>query len=576
MTAVDALKINCWRLEWLVTAEPTHAPFAARSMTDDVAKLLTERLGGITFHADATPESILFIDQLMLDGDVGAAWSRNGIPDRVASKLAHQLSRALASGGHSGVMFRDRAEFLASFIIDAHAGRAGDNWRYAEFRGIGPLPFSNAVRTLAEGEPMTFYEALKRLDPSALDRVLAGVNPVDARRILAVYRPGTVASDDLDVLEAVLRELESSPGAAPLTPGRDVPIVLFARLARAVRSASPEKIASALETLAALLSVLDREAARTGLDTDRCLAALSRAAPAVAARLAAPFTRERERSLALLRGVESHRKEGSKHGAPAVGLTPFGGALMLLGLLADLGVCLDTLPECSDTPGEALGRLLLTAHAFGHDARNVVADPVLRNLLGIAPSLTGEQAATWFRKLGEREQQSLALEGVTSDLSLRGAPAAHETHATYFTTSCPQAIREGATALLRAFAFRLRGFAGSSPAFLKRNFLASFAQLIPRDDGWLAYLSPPPLDLVLRMIPLKTLSFQTRAGGPRGPSRTRSNPCLPRLPSTCASSSSASICSCIARSCGCAPLSALAGRVPRALRQRRAGRRAGP
>ena len=515
MTAVDALKINCWRLEWLVTAEPTHAPFAARSMTDDVAKLLTERLGGITFHADATPESILFIDQLMLDGDVGAAWSRNGIPDRVASKLAHQLSRALASGGHSGVMFRDRAEFLASFIIDAHAGRAGDNWRYAEFRGIGPLPFSNAVRTLAEGEPMTFYEALKRLDPSALDRVLAGVNPVDARRILAVYRPGTVASDDLDVLEAVLRELESSPGAAPLTPGCDVPIVLFARLARAVRSASPEKIASALETLAALLSVLDREAARTGLDTDRCLAALSRAAPAVAARLAAPFTRERERSLALLRGVESHRKEGSKHGAPAVGLTPFGGALMLLGLLADLGVCLDTLPECSDTPGEALGRLLLTAHAFGHDARNVVADPVLRNLLGIAPSLTGQQGSPRSASSASASSSHWLSRESRRTSPSGGAPAAHETHATYFTTSCPQAIREGATALLRAFAFRLRGFAGSSPAFLKRNFLASFAQLIPRDDGWLAYLSPPPLDLVLRMIPLKTLSFQTRAGGPR-------------------------------------------------------------
>ncbi len=508
--AVDTLRINRWQLDWLLTAEPSRAAFAARSMADDVVKLLPECLARITLNVPTGPDAIVFIDRLTLDREIGAAWSRESIAERVAARLAQQLSRGLASG-ELGVVFRDRAEFLACFVVDSHAGRARGDWRYAEFEGVAALPFSSALRTLAEARPAEFHEALKRLDAGAVERVLGAVNDVDAGRILALHEGGQAVAD-LSLLESALATLAGRAELSRAAVSAGARLTLVVHLARAEPAVGVREIVAAVTALGALRSVLDADPAAMR-DPIACLAALAHRAPAVVARLAPVFARDPDGAAALLARVapDSDTQDALEHPH----LTPFGGALMLLGLIDDLRLRFDTLGDHAATSGHSLARLLLVAHALGSRAPEVFADAVLRTLLGIPDSLTFADAHAWCVDLDESAQQTLALEELTADLRARDAPAAHPGYGTHFPPEAPAAVRQGATVLLRAFAFRFGAFGGSSPAFLLRNFLTASAHVGQRRGHWVARVGAVTLDSVLRVTRFRSLCFETGRGGAR-------------------------------------------------------------
>jgi hypothetical protein len=150
----------------------------------------------------------------------------------------------------------------------------------------------------------------------------------------------------------------------------------------------------------------------------------------------------------------------------------------------------------------------------------VFCDPALRDLLGIAPSLSAEQADAWLAELSVEQRGRLALTD-WSAVDLASDDGANERNASaYFaplTAEWVEAplLEAGARRLLRRFARRLPGFAASGPAFLRTNFLSGRATLERGMHGWIARLGPTPLDLILRMSGLKRAAFELRPGSVR-------------------------------------------------------------
>src|SRR5688572_20075352 len=142
-SGIDGLTINRWRFDWLVAVERGGDSLAARSMANDVTGVLPVRLRQLSITVPGDDhDAVVFIDRLSLDVDVGAAWDRDAVADRIVRSLGHDLGRRLAAAvsGSGVVCYRDRAEFVAQFLIDLAAGQAFASWRYAEFDGLHALP----------------------------------------------------------------------------------------------------------------------------------------------------------------------------------------------------------------------------------------------------------------------------------------------------------------------------------------------------------------------------------------------------------------------------------------------------
>jgi hypothetical protein len=503
---VEAVTIGRWRLDWLVAVERGGDSAGARSMSDDVAAALPRCLKQLSITVPGDDhQAVVFIDQLVLDIDVGAAWDRDAVADQIARRVGQNLARTLAGGGAGGgvVRYRDRAEYLAQFLVDLAAGGAFDSWRYAEMEGLRVLAPGAAARTLAERDPTVFLEALRRLGDAALAAVAAVVSALDGHRILACYQAGKgsgTAGVDLDALEAVWAVVEAWPGFPLPAPGGRERLQAFARAARQRPDLTPAAIVGAVDALGDLVA-----AALAAEDGGGWPPAVS-APPARWAAL-------RARVIA----VRSEGARGARVQAAVVRSTPFGGALMLLGLLDDvrgLGLDLAALPD-----GDVY-RLLLVACAHGARWQAVFDDPCLRDLLGVPPALDLAGAQAWAAGLPGGFAPLLSLEALAADLVERGVldpdtsgPGDGEA---FPAATCP-ALREGAATLLRAFAARLPGFQRSSPGFLRGQFLACAATVQADADhpgDLIAHLQSAPLDLVLRMTRLKALGFP--AGGGQG------------------------------------------------------------
>jgi hypothetical protein len=197
--------------------------------------------------------------------------------------------------------------------------------------------------------------------------------------------------------------------------------------------------------------------------------------------------------------------------------TPFGGIFMLLPLLDELPLAEATRdwPDAEEADAVALARFLLLVKCCGRSrAAKAIYDPLLRDLMGIAPSISPSVFAAWQKKISAPNRQAFLNiladwqdeRGVSTaevfgdrdklrkDLAYLFLPKAVGLSRTFdFTLSM------AAQTVMRAFSWRLPGFAGSNLPYLFSNFLECSATIEEEPERRVVRLSRPPLYLVLNL-----------------------------------------------------------------------------
>ena len=154
-----------------------------------------------SWFSDSDP-SVWIIQQLNIEAAVNVAGEPEQISRALGAEIARCLSAALQEGNQDNVRhFRNRAEYLASFLSDLASGSAWNQWYYESFGGLKPLPVPAALRTAVCNDVATGKMALSLLSAVELQQVLNELTPQDARRILERF-----AEDETAVEEALCRE----------------------------------------------------------------------------------------------------------------------------------------------------------------------------------------------------------------------------------------------------------------------------------------------------------------------------------------------------------------------------------
>jgi hypothetical protein len=144
-----------------------------------------------------TDQSIWIIRRLNIETAINVT----GEPERITRALATQIARNLAAMLHSDNQdnvryFRTRAEYLASFLSDLAFGTAWSQWYYQAFTGLNALPLSGALRTAICDDSRIGREALCLLPVAEILQVVQSLTEHDARLVLERLALEDPESDD--------------------------------------------------------------------------------------------------------------------------------------------------------------------------------------------------------------------------------------------------------------------------------------------------------------------------------------------------------------------------------------------
>lgn len=450
------IEIDRVPLTIVAAASPGRAEHVTRRVRDAVARTLPSALASACGRDDDEDPAYVFIDRLDVHCAVGTHWA----DDVIAALFAERLARALLLArtlGHA-LVFRDRAEFLSAFLAAAADGQAFSRWWFAEFEGLAALPVSACIRTLILAEGAVAWEALARLSPERLHRVVSALTPPDAERLLAAVaaQPAGAAAS----LEALIAALDAT---------RDVPLPtrLHRLMAALVHVARGQTGAASANNLSAL----------------RALAAIGEAAQGGG-----------------LHAIPQDASTATQIAEPSpFDYTPCGGALLLCAVLVRLGwwaAWHETLrANGDDDQADRLAAwlaLAVTARALSPACpATVERDPVLRRAFG-APN---ERRPVPCDRATKRElRHALAVTMHVRTRRRRLGPL----------------LRAVARAVLAEAGRRIPGCEGSTPAYLRTQCLSLTAAV--RADGGAARLGRAPLDVLIVFSGLKRAELRLPGG----------------------------------------------------------------
>ena len=431
---------------------------------------------------------------------VGAAWSSPRMSGAVAREVACAVADRVRQGGdpETALWFPDRAAFVARFLLDLAEGRARERWEYAQFAELLRDPYAGPA-TLAADEPDVVADALLLLAPTELEIVASSC---DGDALLQVLG-GPSRPVSVEPLLLALRQLASAgrlevPGVALVVA---VTAARASGLPVATVSGAARELAGILDLLRAGGSRRPELVAAVRDGRWRDLVALVGPTDAFL-----PLVRwspaDRAALMTALEGPPLTRAEVDRvH-------TPFGGGLLLLPLLDDLG----------DWPATSAGvaKLACLTSALGR-GRSLApaADPVLRAALGVPDDL---DVATWVEGLTDedvRDLESRIRLAETSEAFLR-LPA------TLGATAGGSLVSRVARAAYAELGRRLPGMASASPAYLWRNVLDLDASVVFGVAEVVVELGHAPLSVLLSLTGLDRGSFVEVEGSRRWTLTTRS------------------------------------------------------
>jgi hypothetical protein len=514
-----ALTIGRLRLDCRVPGDAETADRALGRIRDAVDALLADARAPWLDRLLGEGDDVVFLDRLVVPLDVNAGWDRDRIATAFARALAAGLRGALAGRGAGAgrLRFADRADLLARFLADVATGAPWPpHWR-REFAGLAVLPPSAVIRTLLlDGDDG--LEALARLTTAGAARVIAALNAADAARVVAglAARPGGDLREALMVCWRVL-QAHGLAGVALDAHG-------MLRMVLAARADGHRALGGALVLAARALAALPPAIARTGVTAETLIVRVRvHGAEGLldAAGAAADLAPLAGASADWLAGVVAETVVGKAAGVSGAAMerrhTRFGGALLLLATLARLDLRpLDALPALGAASGRDLVALVVIARALGPGARAVFDDPVLRDVLGLPPRLAVEECPAWARAAGAggactlasalgRDTPAGTVKPGDTVITRPSAPALGRLPLGH--RALDRALGEAARGLLERFSASLPGFAQSSAAHVRANFLDLTAAVEREGERVVVRLGRPPLDLILRLSGLKRREF---------------------------------------------------------------------
>ncbi len=429
----------------------------------------------------------LWLDALArADGDIAERWGR---------LLVQALTYTLLYGPPGQVVrYDDHAHFVASFLGDLLAGQAWSRWMYAEFAPLRDLPAGHVAAYLLGARPALLAPVVERLaQQGQLEPLIQQLQPEDVSLIWenglglgdlpGVPDPGHVG-EVLTMARQVALETGERPAVARNT------LRLYVAMLRAWRG--PPRMAAAaacyhLALLNATATVLPAPALWSALAAGEItsagvlapvLARLEGRLPAAAAWLATALGTGPGRAyLAQLvpAVIPAEAPARVKVPRPRVDqvTTAFAGLAFLLPEIRDLA-----LHEFLSPAG--LYQLLLAAVGQTH-----------------RPLAWSDAGPLWLAGLPASAAEKARAEPVSwpaaaaLGLTLPADPAEPATGR--------DPARQWADVLLRRFAARLRGFADSSPGYLRKQFIHLPGRIRRDAETIEALCSRAPLGIVLHM-----------------------------------------------------------------------------
>ena len=159
-----SLTIDRWHLDCAVGSDTPEPDRAVAGLREAVLRDAAGRLAAQCARVlPGEGPALVFIDQLACGADVAAHWDRDELAQTLAAALVRAVAGRMRAPGPGIRIFADRADLVASYLLDRAAGTASQRWWYREFAGLAPLPASGAVRTLLTGEHALGLAALARL-----------------------------------------------------------------------------------------------------------------------------------------------------------------------------------------------------------------------------------------------------------------------------------------------------------------------------------------------------------------------------------------------------------------------------
>lgn len=547
------LHIRHWRNDFVVSCDHP-APERVHVDLDDITGRLTDELvSGLDRWLSDQSDSVVLIERLSFDCELDLSREPELLAARWAYRFAKTLVEAIESNAEGVLRFSSPAAYRTQFISDLTSGSSGSAWYYRSFAGLAALPPAGAIRTLLLEDLELGREILTALPPDVWNRLGTVLTRREALRILNELSAGG-SSEEIEPV--ALAALYSEHAAhLPSIPWFVIALYLFSAALRTGFDATPDlarwvRLAAKLPDLATRVDVPAlAEALRRG-----DIAALVATEPDMDADSWQPLTTKAEWRAALAEALEARtEKTGNApdHSSVKSICTAFGGLTLLLSELdslldeelaavlppfergssrdltalvvlalctgqgrishflneafwqeffdvpaqLDRAVLLDWLADVDSAAAVAI--LNERATALTHDARL----PATLRINGRRWLILVDQATGLWCKIEESE-----TEPVFHSIPWRARLAASRRVRDDWRylamnwglpESWQQLFTHMAQIVLRRFAYRIPGFAGTSLPYMYTNFLAGPGTLDPETRR--LQLVRPPLHVLLNM-----------------------------------------------------------------------------
>ena len=493
--AIERFNVTC-----LVAQDQPH-PERLRERLEAVAAGIGNALGeSLDALFDAHGDGVCLLRRIELDLALDADAAEPHMRAAWAQAVTLAVARRLSGDGENIVRFASRAAQLAHFLDRLASGDAWSLWYHRQYAGLRALPDAMAARTALLADDVTGLASLQLQDGWARQRLFGMLGEAECRRVLDAFASVGQAYGQAGLaLALALPECRCAPSqvgaaalemyvalakASGLTPGRaEAALALAVGAVRASLARGDTALLDALassDTAGHMRATVD---AFGGAGIDMALALQAISAPERAA-------------LAEAMGADCTPR--------SVEYTAYGGLFLLLDALDRvMPDDLEHWPDCqgthADMPAGPLLRLLVLANGLGlEQAPHILEDSYWRTLFGVPPRLNLADIARWSAAM-----PTTALAQWTRKLRLAPLPA--------WPAVPPKVSRvlgRATNALLQAFARRLSGFAGASPAYLRANFLDIGARVEHADGILNATLARAPLDVILGMSTLSNATLE--------------------------------------------------------------------
>ncbi|MEH1867449.1 MAG: hypothetical protein V7K69_20900 [Nostoc sp.] len=539
---MQTIEIHQFNVQYNVARSLLNSADLQRRLDHIAINLLPRVWEDKIFHTSETDETIYFIQQI----DVNLTCDPHKFDDRQlastwANALSNNIGKTISQQDNNVIIFRNRGEFLASFVVDLLRGRAWDCWYYSEFDALRSFSLSQATLNVLMADGDIGRDALLQVTRwGSLDLLLANLNDREVETIVnrcllppspRVFLPSTVtiwlqnllalldnrlnltSVLSRDVARLYLNLIEQRPELGP-----DVNLARFIR--------------DLLQLWQTVENITHRSAFFSHLQSDNRNAAFSQLGRGSPQQLLTNLMREFTGTEVV--NLLSKLTQKTPQSLSQRVITPFGGIFLLVGAIAELKIY-DFLQNCvyPEPPGIPKAKLFLWLIALqclgGENTQQALKERSLALFAGLASipesgwlqaylaNLTAAMHADFTQQF--QEHLRAVTQGAGMFIYQRALTSEQHNPLDWFSLNVetipilpnPEvnlALAAVSSAIVRGFTAKLGAFSNSSPAYIYTNFLASQAEIAVSGSQIQVRFLTCPLQMVLRMAGFEDFRWQ--------------------------------------------------------------------